>query len=422
MREAASLFQAASRRGLLDALLSDVRQCRNLISVRGNPGVGKTSLLAALAAELAAQGVVVVAVNGAPSPAYVERLMIEAGGIAADILAPGQLHRNLQAAHGPAQLAMLFDDAEALSEAMFRFLGLLIELSHRTGTALSVVLAGQMGAWAGLSHPDLDDMRRATLPSYLMPSLKRDEAIAYLEHLLGQAGRTRGRVMTRKAMTELVDCAHCVPARLNAFAERALIHAYRNRRRLVTAWQVRACLSEGGGSRPMLPPWLAVALPVASAVVVAVGLAAAAASWLMATATVMPPGQAVTALAPPSAPHGLSRPPHVAPAAGLAVTKLLAGAALSRGSVAEPASLAAPAPAFIEAATLQPPPAAPTLLGSPGLLLLARPGDDLQGMFERVYRGVTPPPFSQILAANPFPIRPGSMVIFPAPPGGWKPK
>ena len=56
----------------------------------------------------------------------------------------------------------------------------------------------------------------------------------------------------------------------------------------------------------------------------------------------------------------------------------------------------------------------------PGLLLIARRGDTLETLYRRIYRGVSPPSYKEILAANPEPIRPGARVMFPTPPDGWK--
>ncbi len=55
----------------------------------------------------------------------------------------------------------------------------------------------------------------------------------------------------------------------------------------------------------------------------------------------------------------------------------------------------------------------------PGLVLVAQPGDTLPGLYRRIYRGVTPPPYSEVAAGNAFSPRPGDLLIFPAPPGGW---
>jgi hypothetical protein len=55
-----------------------------------------------------------------------------------------------------------------------------------------------------------------------------------------------------------------------------------------------------------------------------------------------------------------------------------------------------------------------------GLMLVARHGDTKKTLYARIYRGVRPPPFAEFAAANPGPLRPGVLVVFPAPPGGWQ--
>ncbi len=59
-------------------------------------------------------------------------------------------------------------------------------------------------------------------------------------------------------------------------------------------------------------------------------------------------------------------------------------------------------------------------LGGPGLLLVARDGDTLQRLYRSVYEGSRPPPFRDLEKANPHPIRPGVVVVFPTPPDGWR--
>lgn len=57
--------------------------------------------------------------------------------------------------------------------------------------------------------------------------------------------------------------------------------------------------------------------------------------------------------------------------------------------------------------------------GGPGLILIARRGDTLEMLYANIYQGLRPPPYGEVIAANPHPFRPGAMVVFPAPPGGW---
>jgi len=79
----------------------------------------------------------------------------------------------------------------------------------------------------------------------------------------------------------------------------------------------------------------------------------------------------------------------------------------------KPAAEAAVALSAEAAATLVPPPSAP------GLLLKAKPGDTLETLYQRVYRGVTPPSFASVAALNPERVRPGAILIFPEPVNGW---
>ncbi len=56
-----------------------------------------------------------------------------------------------------------------------------------------------------------------------------------------------------------------------------------------------------------------------------------------------------------------------------------------------------------------------------GLLLLARAGDTMPSLYAKVYRGMRPPPYDKVLAMNEAPIGPSTIVVFPAPLGGWSP-
>ncbi len=58
--------------------------------------------------------------------------------------------------------------------------------------------------------------------------------------------------------------------------------------------------------------------------------------------------------------------------------------------------------------------------GGPGLVLIAQPGDTLESLYGSVYRDRNAPPFAAVIAANPGRFKPGAIVVFPEPPGGWQ--
>lgn len=93
-----------------------------------------------------------------------------------------------------------------------------------------------------------------------------------------------------------------------------------------------------------------------------------------------------------------------------------------RLSVTEPGAPFAAAPvASIPLTQIAPPAPAASVIPGASLLLIAGPGDTLASLYAKVYRGMTPPPYSEVTAVNPATIRPGDHLMFPTPPGGWRP-
>jgi hypothetical protein len=90
-------------------------------------------------------------------------------------------------------------------------------------------------------------------------------------------------------------------------------------------------------------------------------------------------------------------------------------------AVALPALVPMPAPPvprpLMEIARAQ-----PDARGKPqarGLLLIAGPNQTLEALYRQVYRGVAPPPFAEVAAANPLRVEAGDALFFPEPPAGW---
>lgn len=74
-----------------------------------------------------------------------------------------------------------------------------------------------------------------------------------------------------------------------------------------------------------------------------------------------------------------------------------------------------------------PPPAAGTsqvagyVEGPDDIFLVVRRGETLRSLYRRMYQGLDGPPYEVVAAANPPTIRPGTVVVMPAPAKGWRP-
>ncbi len=371
----APFFRTDARSALIQGVADEIRRGRSVIALRGEPGIGKSALLGDMAVALRVQSCLVVTMDRASQcPAALQAAIADARG---------QVARRVSAV---TRLVLLFDDAESISSGMFRTLSALLKACNSESLKLHLVLIGGPGLWAGLNAPDLAELRKAAISETLIPYLQEAEAADYLDRKLQYAGQPLARLMTKRATADLVARAHGLPARLDALAEQALAFSYARGRRRITSRRLRQAFGEA----PAIG-WAhsrASEISLAALAVACLGGVGALVAWQHREASV-PFQQVARGPVPlPEAKTVRRDPPSVA------------------HNVAQAPLQPATQPANARA-------------GHSGLVLLAGPGDDLAALYAKVYRGVTPPPFEQVKAANQAPVTPGMLVVFPAPPGGW---
>ncbi len=369
-------FHTESRARLMDQATGELSAGCNVLTIRGCRGVGKTHLGLHLASRLRARGDLVVRASGAVhDAAQMRRLIAQACG-------PG--------GGGTQRLVLFVDDAKACPAGLFTYLWSLVARRDVGAPAIQLVLLGEVGPWPGLNGPGLEDLREASTSCYILVPFEDDEAAAYVRHRLAQAGRKRRRLVGRAALADVVGQSHGVAALLNARVSDALVRSERLRRARGTTAPRRSTGAAGlAGWKPRRP-----ALALASAFAVAVTLAASAVAPPLANPRPLPMPSSIRLLS--SVRFGPVQTLDFAPLA-----RQLAGMGLD----------GAPEPAVPEVRTAASP--------GPGLVLVAAAGDDIRVLYDKVYRGVTPPPYTAVLAANRSPVKAGTLVIFPEPPHGW---
>jgi type II secretory pathway predicted ATPase ExeA len=377
----APFFRTDARNALIRGIADEIVAGRAVVGLRGDHGIGKSVLIGDIAAALRARACLVVTMDRA-----------------------AQCPKALQdaIAHAKAQaktdrLVLVFDDADAMPDTMFRMLWTLSRLCGAGGQRLHLVLIGGPGLWPGLNAPDLAELRKAAISETSIPYLQETEAADYLDRKLQYAGQPLARLMTKRAIAELVAQAHGLPARLDWLAERALAFGYAHGRRRITSRRLRQALSDAPPTS--VPNWIVTQWALGALAVACLAGVGGLVAWQnQAEVAPLPhdpmPIAASSTLAQPKMAEAVAPAPAPPPASATHLTALPAGPAAG-----------------------MPAPVAPA---RPGLALLAGPGDTLRTMYDKVYRGVTPPGYEVVRAANPVSVRPGAMVMFPAPPGGWR--
>lgn len=236
----ATYFQQA-----LNTLLIAAENGEGCVKITGGVGTGKTFLCREFLRKLGDKFVTAYV----PNPCMEPRTLLRAlGGELGVALDPDADHRHLlQALHAALRgfaargrrVIVCLDEAQAMPQESFETLRLLTNFESGQTELLQVVLFGQ---------PDLDDILRResggqleprTGVQYRLGTLTRRELEDYIAHRLNVAGLPGKSLFTRRALNLLFAASHGVPRLVNIMAHKAMLVAYGEGKRAITASHVR---------------------------------------------------------------------------------------------------------------------------------------------------------------------------------------
>ncbi len=143
--------------------------------------------------------------------------------------------------------ALVIDEAQNLSADVLEQIRLLTNLETSTEKLLQVILIGQPELLSVLKQKELrQTSQRITARYHLLP-MSREETIAYIRRRLLIAGRS-DPVFTRPAMRRVYRLSAGTPRVVNIICDRALLGAYANDKREVTAAIVGRAYRETQGA------------------------------------------------------------------------------------------------------------------------------------------------------------------------------
>jgi general secretion pathway protein A len=243
------------------------------------------------------------------------------------------LNRRLLAAHADGRrIIVIVDEAQNLSADVLEQVRLLTNLETPTQKLLQIILIGQPELRELLDRTELRQLAQRITGRYHLEPLSREETRGYVRHRLRVAGATE-EIFTPSALAEVHRLAAGVPRVINVTCDRALLGAYTQETRKVTAALVRLAAGEVYGRRfvPVWLGWLAGALGLVSIAAAAFG------GWQMWQRQISPQ-------------HAFGSKPHATVRPTLATASILAAGTPPATASGKPASaMAAPAPASINA-------------------------------------------------------------------------
>lgn len=437
------LYLNASYREALAALHYGVVERKGFVSLIGEAGTGKTTLLRRLLSELPRDTRSVLVIN--PAIGFEEMLRF----ILSDLgrpLAPGATKLDMlevlnaelldTLARG-GNVVVLIDEAQDLTIPVLEELRLLSNLETAKEKILQLVLAGQPEFDTLLARSEIRQLRqRISVRARLRP-LARSEVKAYVGARIAAAGGDVRGLFTPGALFRLWWFSGGVPRLVNAACDNALVNAYAAGRRTIRWREVGEAMRDLRRQVSWAPGRLKGILAMLAAAATGAGLVLGA-LWFLRGDVLRPP-----VIAPPSpTPQVTSAPALVVPPPIPPTPTVMVEAIVSPKTAPEAATTAAPAvvpsnlptsaaegivaphPAVVSSPTseptqeAQPTPAAPSSTApdeatvgrtpSPGAevgearRIRISEGDNLTELARRYYGNASPRTLAAIRVANPW--------------------
>lgn len=147
--------------------------------------------------------------------------------------------------HAAGRNALLFiDEAQNLPADVLEQLRLLTNLETAERKLLQIVLIGQPELRTLLARPELEQLAQRVIARYHLGPLDPAETRDYVAHRLQAAGHSGPPLFDRAALAAVARLSKGVPRRINLLCDRALLGAYAQGQRRVTAATVRQAAQE----------------------------------------------------------------------------------------------------------------------------------------------------------------------------------
>jgi general secretion pathway protein A len=227
----AFLYLAEPHREGLATLVYAVRERKGFVTLTGEVGTGKTTLLHALLARLDSECAAAFIFNPRLEPLDFFRLLFDELGIEspgaskADYLIAlnrfliARLERNLTT-------LLIVDEAQNLSAEMLEEIRLLSNLETPRSKLLQILLVGQPELEEKLARPELRQLRQRIVLRHELRPFDEEETGEYVAERLRLAGHTGGEIFKRSALRTIWEVTGGVPRLVNVVCDSALLLAF----------------------------------------------------------------------------------------------------------------------------------------------------------------------------------------------------
>jgi general secretion pathway protein A len=258
------LYRNAAIEEAVAALTYGVEQRKGFLSLVGEVGTGKTTLLRHLLDSVAPSTRTVLLLY--PTVQFEEMLVyiLQELGIPTDgagkLMLLQRLHEFLlEHTRAGGNAVLLIDEAQDLDARVLEELRLLSNLETGTQKILQIVLAGQPELERKLAQTNLRQLRQRIALHVRLRTLSPAEVGAYVRARLELAGARDAVIFTPDALARVAEVTQGIPRVVNVLCDACLVAGYASETRPISralvdeAWADYAALSDPAGAERPVP-------------------------------------------------------------------------------------------------------------------------------------------------------------------------
>ncbi len=277
------LFLSPSHKEAFGLIFHGIEDRKGLVTVTGEVGVGKTTILRSYLEETDPERIRVVYIfnPGLSFEKLLKQIVSDLGIPAVDKDPPElveSLYRYLIDEYkNDRNVVLIIDEAQNMPVETLDRLRMLSDLETSQEKLLQIILVGQPEFENKLNLPELKQLRQQIAIRCRIDTLRPDESLAYIRHRLMKASLFHNPVFTKGALKRIVKEADGIARIINVLCDNALITAFAYQRNPVDDKIIKEVIEGFRGGQPGVSfgrkPVLARALVVFSALVVLCSMA-----------------------------------------------------------------------------------------------------------------------------------------------------
>ena len=263
-------YACASSQEALNTLLVAVANGEGFLKITGEVGTGKTLMCRKFLATLDDNWVSAYVPNPNLEPktlllALAEEMKVKLdGGLDQHHLLKALTLALLDFARQKKRVVVCLDETQAMPLESLETLRLLTNLETEKRKLVQVILFGQPELDERLAHESIRQLRQRITFQHHLGTLTREETQYYLAHRLAIAGYSGEGVFAPGAVKRIYRGSRGVPRLVNILANKAMMLAYGEGSRRVTAQHARAAAADTPASFALSRAWLWLALACAA--------------------------------------------------------------------------------------------------------------------------------------------------------------